>query len=71
MSEINRSGIDRRSGLDRRRKYSLGRLVYAGVERRGSDEQRSDLERRLGWVRIGKWSSAHLKNLTLAKFLIR
>jgi hypothetical protein len=57
--------IDRRSGEDRRRLYDLDYFSNGGVERRTLKERRSLVERRIGWVRIGKWLSVSKKGLTL------
>ena len=59
---------DRRSGRDRRRKVSFGRILFRGPNRRGS-ERRALIERRLDWVKIDKWSSVCLNHLKIGKFL--
>ena len=64
-----RSGVDRRTGKDRRRPYNFGRLFYKKIENRRLKERRSHAERRGGWVRMGKWSSVFLRDLKIAKFL--
>ena len=69
MDALERDFFDRRSGKDRRRKISLQRFFYKGTERRIMQNRRSQEERRYGWVRIDKWSSAHLPDLKIAKFL--
>lgn len=73
MTEFDRSTIDRRSGKDRRRKLSLARFTYKGVDRqqekRNLGERRSKTERRQGWVRVSKWTSVCLEKLKIAKFL--
>lgn len=69
MTERVRSSFDRRSGTDRRKAYRLGFFLKGGVERRSGTERRSRHERRKGWVRVDKWSSAHLEELKIAKFL--
>jgi hypothetical protein len=61
--------VDRRSVKDRRRSYHLAYLTYRGPDRRGGEERRLQGERRSGWVRVSKWSSAHLKGLRIGKFL--
>jgi hypothetical protein len=71
MTEGIRSAIDRRSGTDRRKAYRLGFFLKAGVEKRSGKERRSNDERRKGWVRVGKWGSAQLSSLKIAKFLKR
>ena len=69
MYALKRDFFDRRSGKDRRRCISLNRYFYKGPERRVMQGRRSQGERRNGWVRIDKWSSAHLPDLKIAKFL--
>ena len=69
MFALKRDFFDRRSGKDRRRSISLNRFFYKGPERRVLQVRRSQEERRNGWVRINKWSSAHLPDLKIAKFL--
>ena len=69
MNEIERAVTERRSGKDRRRFFSLGRLRYKGLERRVQKDRRSRQERRVGYVKIGKWSSVKMQDLKLAKFL--
>lgn len=54
MYERRRSAIDRRSGKERRRAYSLGRLSYRMDDRRYTKERRSTVERRLGRFRINQ-----------------
>lgn len=68
--EDKRSRIERRSGKDRRRKIKISRLIYKAHEKRDISERRSPTERREGWVRLGKWSSAYLQDLKIAKFLL-
>ena len=69
MYALKQDFFDRRSGKDRRRSISLNRFFYKGPERRVLQVRRSQEERRNGWVRINKWSSAHLPDLKIAKFL--
>jgi len=64
-----RSGVDRRTGKDRRRAHNLGRFLYTGGKNRRNRERRSRVERRAGWVRMSKWSSVFLRDLKIAKFL--
>ena len=59
-SEDLRSGdpyLDRRTGEDRRVKYSLTYFSDGGKERRGHGERRKRLERRKGYIRITSWTS--------------
>ncbi|MCF6290415.1 MAG: hypothetical protein L3J03_05405 [Desulfobacterales bacterium] len=49
-----RSGLDRRSGDDRRRAYHVDYFDQGGVERR-CGERRNPEEKRDGWIRVGKW----------------
>jgi hypothetical protein len=51
------SRLDRRSGEDRRRVYSLNYFIKGGKERRKVDERRIQAERRSSWMRIDKWYS--------------
>ena len=70
MYALKRKSIDSRSGKERRRNISLDRLLYKGRERRKNiNDRRSQEERRSGWVRIDKWSSAYLPDLKIAKYL--
>ena len=73
MTLMDRSPTDRRSGKDRRKKLSIQRLLRRDDEsdpdRRHSDERRSTVERREGWVRIGKWAGVCLEKLKIARFL--
>ena len=68
MPKTQRDFIERRAGRDRRRRFLLNRRRYTGPNRRRLD-RRNHEERREGWVRISKWSSAPLKDLKIAKFL--
>jgi len=63
MLMVIRSDMDRRSGEDRRRAYDLDYFSNGGVERRNWKEQRSNVERRVDWTRVSKWSSVSLKAL--------
>ena len=65
MFEIERASAERRSGKDRRRFFSLRRFHYKGPERRIQQDRRSKLERRDGYVKIGKWSSVKMQDLKL------
>ena len=69
MDRIKRNFSDRRSGKDRRRILNLHRFRYKGSERRVPDDRRSQIERRDGWVKIGKWSSVKMQDLKIAKYL--
>jgi len=71
MEGRRRSKQDRRSGKDRRRSVSVVGLFYKGPERRAADDRRINYERRKDWIRISKWSSAPLKTLKIAKYLLR
>ncbi len=70
MPKTQREFIERRTGRDRRRRFQLSRRRYTGPNRRHRD-RRNPEERREGWVRINKWSSAPLKDLKIAKFLLK
>ena len=69
MLLIERASKERRSGKDRRRFFSLGRLLYKGPEQRLQQDRRSRQERRDGYVKISKWSSVRVQDLKLAKYL--
>lgn len=49
--------MDRRSGEDRRKVYSLDYFKSGGIDRRMSDERRVNKERRKDCVRVSEWSS--------------
>jgi hypothetical protein len=51
------SRLDRRSGEDRRKIYSLDYFIKGGKERRHINERRHKGERRTEWIRIDKWYS--------------
>ena len=69
MSDDHRTYLERRSGKDRRRIFSLHRFFYKGSERRILQDRRSQEERRTGWVRVSKWSSVNLQDLKIAKYV--
>ena len=69
MDRLKRRFSDRRSGKDRRKTLSLRRFRYKVSERREPRDRRSEIERRDGWVRIGKWSSVKMQDLKIAKYL--
>jgi len=50
MYAMKRNFSDRRSGKNRRRRFSLHRFHYKGPERRLQQDRRSLLERRDGYV---------------------
>jgi len=59
-----RSGIDRRSGLERRCNHSLAERFFpdSSIDPRKGSERRSEVERRSGWMRINKWCSIEASN---------
>jgi hypothetical protein len=69
MDRVKRSFSDRRSGKDRRKILSLRHLRYKGSARRTLMDRRSKIERRDGWVKIGKWSSVKIQYLKISKYL--
>lgn len=69
MRKSQREFIERRSGKERRRTFSLRRWRYSGPERRRRGERRNPVERREGWIRITRWSSAPLSDLKIFKYL--
>lgn len=71
MFALKRSFTDRRSGKERRKILRLDRLRYKGTERRADGDRREPVERRAGWVRITRWSSANFRSLKIARYLQR
>jgi hypothetical protein len=70
MPEVFRRFPERRTGKDRRKIFNLHRFFYNGPERRKIlHDRRAQAERRDGWVRITRWSSANLQDLKLSKYL--
>jgi hypothetical protein len=61
---LRRSLVDRRSGEDSRKFYSLDYFIEGGQERRKGKERRQSGERRNGWVRVYKWCSVFLGKKT-------
>jgi hypothetical protein len=61
--------VERRSWEDRRAVFSKGRFLQRRIMKKNFKERRSQAERRVGWVRVNKWSSVYLWNLKIAKFL--
>jgi hypothetical protein len=55
-----RSGIDRRSGEDRRCNHKLAEKYFADnrTDPRHGLERRSEVERRSRWIKINQWKSA-------------
>ncbi len=54
---IERSGLERRSGADKRRSASRVYFLGGGKERRRADDRRQTAERRDGWLQVEKWRS--------------
>jgi hypothetical protein len=71
MRTHKRAFIERRTGKDRRRVFSLKRLRFKRHDRRSSLDRRSGVERRETWIRVSRWSSAPLNHLKLSKYLLR
>jgi hypothetical protein len=69
MVTVDRAFMERRSGKERRRRMQIQRFFFKGLERRGTNDRRENEERRRGWIRVSKWSSAPLAELKIAKFL--
>lgn len=70
MPAVLRRFPERRTGKDRRKIFGLRRFFYRGPERRKVlQDRRLQKERRDGWVRINKWSSANLHKLSISKYL--
>jgi hypothetical protein len=57
---VRRSLIDRRSGDDKRKAYSLDYFFRGGEERRRLGERRKIGERRRNWVRVSRWCSVYV-----------
>ena len=57
---LRRALFDRRSGEDKRKRYSLDYFTDGGEERRKGRERRKSGERRSAWVRVYKWCSIFL-----------
>ena len=62
MFDKERSGIDRRSGADRRRIMNVDYWLSEGIERRRWRERRSEFERRAEWIRVSQWSSVSARD---------
>jgi hypothetical protein len=69
MVTIDRAFLERRSGKERRRRVQIQRFFFKGLERRSTNDRRENEERRRGWIRVSKWSSAPLADLKIGKFL--
>jgi hypothetical protein len=69
MTDIKRATSERRSGKDRRKRFTFDYFFYRKPERRKLTDRRLREERRNGWVRVSKWSSVFLRDLKIAKFL--
>jgi hypothetical protein len=71
MPKNQRSFIERRTGKDRRRRFSIKRLFLRQPDRRKSRERRTAIERRASWIRVSRWSSAPLDRLKISKYILR
>ena len=69
MVTVDRAFLERRSGTERRRRMQIQRFFFKGLERRSANDRRDNEERRRGWIRVSKWSSAPLADLKIGKFL--
>ena len=63
MFDKERSGIDRRSGADRRGVMNFDCWLSEGVERRPWSERRSKFERRADWPGVRQWSSVSARDI--------
>jgi hypothetical protein len=54
---IVRSGVERRSGADKRRDAGRVYFLQGGRERRRTEDRRQTAERRDGWLQVSKWRS--------------
>ncbi len=70
MMSVQRAFIERRSGKDRRKRLHLRTFLYKGRERRLHLERRVSDERRSDWIRVTRFSSAPLRELKIARFLV-
>jgi hypothetical protein len=59
-SVVKRSFVDRRSGEDKRKSYSLDYFVAGGTERRKGSERRQGNERRFSWLKVSQWYSVFI-----------
>jgi hypothetical protein len=57
---MRRALVDRRTGEDKRMRYSLDYFTDGGEERRKGRERRQSGERRSAWTRVYKWCSVFL-----------
>jgi hypothetical protein len=57
---MRRALVDRRTGEDKRKLYSLDYFTEGGEERRKGRERRQSGERRRAWARVYKWCSVFL-----------
>ena len=57
---MRRALVDRRTGEDMRKRYSLDYFTDGGEERRKGRERRQSGERRSAWARVYKWCSVFL-----------
>jgi len=57
-----RSSFDRRSGVDRRKAYTVGYFLEGGMERRSGRERRCMEERRKDWMGVSQGSSVWVKH---------
>lgn len=71
MQPVKRAFIERRTGKDRRRFYSIKRFFYGKRDRRTSGERRSLREKRANWIRVSRWSSAPLERLKISKYILK
>jgi hypothetical protein len=59
MFDKERSGVDRRSGADRRRIMNIDYWLSEGIEQRRWRERRSE------WIRVSQWSSVSARDLKI------
>lgn len=71
MQMNKRAFIERRSGKDRRRFFSIKGLFYRKHDRRTSLERRSNTEHRQNWVRAGRWASVPVNQLKISKYILK
>lgn len=57
MSERMHSGVQNRSGRDRRRLFDAYYFTKDGINESIANERRSQSERRKGWRKVSQWGS--------------
>ena len=63
--------IDRRYEIDRRRVYDIDYSSEGRIEKRNWKDRRNKVERRKNWMRVGRWSSEFVGDLSILKIFAR